>query len=87
MIVGVPREDVGKDVDAGQVLVFTDQWSTWTQDTKSPVAVPGSTQPGDRFGASVAQMPSCDGDPEHEAFVVGSPNETVGPRTSQTPRT
>ena len=77
VLIGVPREDVGKLADAGVVYAFTGTWKVLTQNTPTP-DVPGGAEAGDRFGASVAQVPSCTGNAADEAYVIGAPNENIG---------
>lgn len=77
VLIGVPREDAGKIADAGVVYAYTGTWKVMSQDSTGPT-VPGGAEAGDRFGASVAQVPSCTGNASDEAYVIGSPSENIG---------
>jgi hypothetical protein len=74
--VGVPGEDIGADDDAGAVNLLTAsgaglQGLTFlSQDTPG---VRNASEPGDRFGASVAVMPG-----RTQRLAVGAPFEDLG---------
>lgn len=85
LVVGVPKEDVrngagANQVDAGAVFVFRTSWTYFTQDTTTP-EIPGGVEGGDRLGASVAQISSCDGGASDEAIVAGAPSERISGAT------
>jgi hypothetical protein len=74
--VGVPGEDLGSLVDAGLVQVFSGAKFVEDLDQGTP-GVPGITEAGDRFGASLAigVWLTCQ---ETADIAVGSPGEDVG---------
>jgi hypothetical protein len=79
LAVGTPGGDVGSDIDAGWVGTLTPSGSgryvdALTQDT---TGIPGSSEPGDRFGASVS-LSYLLGNAVLADIAVGSPNEDVG---------
>ena len=79
LAVGVPGADIGRDIDAGWVGTLTQSGSgryvdTLTQDT---TGIPGSTEPGDRFGTSVS-LGYLLGNARIADVAVGSPQEDVG---------
>jgi hypothetical protein len=79
LAIGVPGGDVGSDHDAGWVGTLSPTlagpyFDVLTQDT---IGVPGSTEPGDRFGASVS-LNYLLGDALIADVAIGSPNENVG---------
>jgi hypothetical protein len=79
LAIGVPGGDVGSDHDAGWVGTLSSTLSgpyidVLTQDT---IGVPGATEPGDRFGASVS-LGYLLGDSLIADVAVGSPNEDAG---------
>jgi hypothetical protein len=79
LAVGVPGGDVGSDIDAGWVGTLTPSASglyvdALTQDTKG---IPGSTEPGDRFGTSVS-LSYLLGNALIADVAIGSPQEDVG---------
>lgn len=77
LAVGVPKEDVGADTDAGTVQLFAsaagslDPGSSLGQDT---IGVEGAAEPGDVFGRSVAWVPPTDAD-ERSRIAVSVPGE------------
>lgn len=79
IVAGVPGESFGSNRQAGAVQPFTYRGSTSVtplalrhQDYKG---IPGSNEPGDRWGTSVAMVRPCVG---KKGVVVGAPNESVG---------
>jgi hypothetical protein len=79
LAVGTPGGDIGNDIDAGWVGTLTPSGSglyveALTQDT---TGIPGSTEPGDRFGTSVS-LNYLLGNARLADIAVGSPNEDVG---------
>jgi hypothetical protein len=76
MLVGVPDEDVGSIADAGMAQAFYQDQPTEAITQDSP-GVPGSSEAGDHFGASVASgiwfltQETTD-------FAIGAPGEDIG---------
>ena len=83
LVVGVPREDVGTTVDAGQLVTFDvgpEMSGTMTILTESATTFHGFVETGDRFGATLASGRYAD----HvgpfgfrSRVVVGIPGENV----------
>ena len=79
--VGSPGEDVGSRNAAGAVNLFTadsaglEGLTALSQDTSG---VGGASEAGDRFGASVAVMPS----PTTQRLAIGAPDEDLGSATN-----
>jgi hypothetical protein len=80
LAVGVPHEDGGSDHDSGAVNVIYGSRTgltasgdqLWSQDSRG---VPGSAEPGDRFGTTAS------GDFDGDGFAdlaIGAPGETLG---------
>ena len=78
LAIGVPGGDVGSDDDAGWVGIVDPGFPvpTFRVVTQDSRGIPGVTEPGDRFGASVALF-SCP-QSKYRGFAIGSPNEDVG---------
>ncbi|MFB6632059.1 FG-GAP repeat domain-containing protein [Streptomyces sp. NPDC056362] len=73
LIAGIPGESIGSNEDAGSVAYIhgtAQTVVTISQDSETGGAVPGSAEPDDRFGASVASTPTH--------FTVGAPGEAIG---------
>ena len=81
LVIGVPKEDIGSKVDAGAIHVLWGSTSgirttgdlSLHQDSSG---VPGVSEDGDNFGASLA-IGDFDGD-GYEDLAVGSPGEMLG---------
>jgi hypothetical protein len=86
LVIGVPQEDIGSKVDAGMVHVLWGSTSgiRTTGDLslhQNSSGVPGVSEDGDLFGASLA-IGDFDGD-GYEDLAVGAPGETMGLYTSR----
>ncbi len=72
VVVGVPHEDIGKAVDAGEVAyIQTDRDNNLTKAvvvSQNSPGVPGVAQSGDHFGAAVSRY----------GVLIGVPGEHVG---------
>ncbi len=84
-VVGVPRENVGRLVDAGsvQVLRFSPGTARYVPGpglTQDSPGIPGAAEAGDRFGEAVAAGVwfLCQ---ENVDLAIGAPGEDVGTRT------
>lgn len=92
LIIGAPGEDVGSAIDAGSVGVFEmdaepQGLAELRQGRRGPlgaVRLPGTPQPGDRFGASLAggpvDLPEWSGNEVGLALVIGAPGDRVSNR-------
>ncbi len=79
LAIGVPGGDVGSDHDAGWVGTLSPTVSGSRPDvlTEDTPDIPGSSEPGDRFGTSVS-LGYFLGDPSLADVAIGSPAEDVG---------
>jgi hypothetical protein len=79
LAIGAPGTDVGSDVDAGWIATVAPAGNGIFMDrlTEDSTGIPGSTEPGDRFGASLT-LNYLNGDALLADLAVGSPNEDVG---------
>ena len=71
VVVGVAREDVGSAADAGMVVLVGPSGGTYRglrNVTQSTTGIAGSPEPGDRFGAAVAEC----------GHLIGVPGEDLG---------
>lgn len=68
LLMGVPGEDVGGDADAGWVFYLRGGITRNVHQDQPGVS--GGTEPGDRFGSSIA------GSPRH--FAIGAPTDSMG---------
>lgn len=77
--IGVPGESFGGNHHAGAVQVFTYRGGTSVKALalrhQNYPGIPGSNEPGDRWGHSVAFVRPCAG---KKGVVVGAPYETTG---------
>lgn len=79
--IGAPGEDVGGIVDAGTVT-----WGLTDSVSQDTAGVPGTTEPGDRFGAAVSSriVREVDSEGGTDVFLrllaVGAPGEDIGTR-------
>jgi hypothetical protein len=79
LAIGVPRGNVGGDYDAGWVGTVspTSSGSDFDVLTQDTAGVPGSPEPGDRFGTSVS-LGYFLGDVSIADVAIGSPYDDVG---------
>ena len=77
VVVGSPTEDIGTDADAGSITLIADVYDGFAgataYDQNSP-GVPGSVEPGDRFGEVLDTVLVGD----TARLAVGIPREDVG---------
>jgi hypothetical protein len=79
LAVGTPGGDIGSDIDAGWVGTLTPSGSGLYVDalTQDTTGIPGSSEPGDRFGTSVS-LGYLVGNAPLADIAVGSPHEDIG---------
>lgn len=72
-VIGVPGENIGSLIDAGNILVaYGDKtWASFQQGTKGTTgSVDGTAERGDKFGASLSTYGT--------SLLIGAPGEDVG---------
>lgn len=74
LVIGAPGEDVGAVADAGLIYIFTGG-ALWIFTENTP-GIPGSAEPGDRFGDSLAAGRLGAGGVED--LAIGAPGEGPG---------
>lgn len=79
VLAGTPGEDIGSATNAGSFLYWhTDPAARTLGVNQGTAGIPGSVEPGDKFGSALYAMQEGTEDEWGNAVLVGTPHENIG---------